>query len=59
MSTPAILLDNPKSESQSWEDWGFQLAEKYKTPALTPNLPLVPGQTVLRKCPSDLSNRSD
>lgn len=47
MSTPAILLDNPRGENQSWEDWGMQLAEKYKTPASTPNLPLVPGQAFL------------
>ena len=47
--TPAILIENPKGENQSWEDWGEKLAEKYKTPAATPNLPLVPGQDKLRK----------
>ena len=49
MPTPAILLDNPRGDNQSWEDWGLQLAEKYKTPADTPNLPIVPGQTTLRE----------
>jgi len=42
-ASSAILLDNPKAENESWETWGERLAEKYKTPAATPNLPLVPG----------------
>ena len=46
--TPAILIENPKGENESWEEWGEKLAEKYKTPAATPNLPLVPGQDKLR-----------
>jgi len=46
--TSAILLENPKAESESWETWGERLAEKYKTPAATPNLPLVPGFDKLR-----------
>ena len=54
MSTQSILLDNPKGDNQSWEDWGNQLAEKYKTPADTPGLPLVPGTTSIRKCLSKL-----
>jgi len=40
---PAILVDNPKGQNESWEAWGERLAEKYKTPAATPGLPLVPG----------------
>jgi len=47
MASTSILLDNPRGENQSWEDWGLQLAEKYKTPALTPGLPCVPGQISL------------
>jgi len=58
MSTQSILLDNPKGDNQSWEDWGVQLAEKYKTPADTPGLPLVPGTTSLRKCPFELGGRA-
>ena len=46
--TPAILIDNPKGENESWEAWGEKLAEKYKTPAATPGLPLVPGFDELR-----------
>jgi len=45
--TPAILIENPKGENESWETWGEKLAEKYKTPAATPNLPLVPGYETL------------
>ena len=56
MSAPSLLLENPKGDNQSWEDWGTQLAEKYKTPADTPGLPVVPGQTALRKCLSNLGN---
>jgi len=41
-ATPAILIDNPKLEGESWEAWGERLAEKYKTPSATPNLPNVP-----------------
>lgn len=58
--TPAILIENPKGENESWEEWGEKLAEKYKTPAATPNLPLVPGQDKLRTSskisPSSLIN---
>jgi len=50
MSSSSILLENPKGDNQSWEDWGTQLAEKYKTPADTPGLPIAPGQAALRKC---------
>lgn len=46
--TPAILIENPKGENESWEAWGEKLAEKYKTPAATPNLPVVPGFDKLR-----------
>ena len=46
--SPAILLENPKGENESWEAWGERLAEKYKTPAATPKLPLVPGHDKLR-----------
>jgi len=41
--TPPILVENPKGENESWEAWGERLAEKYKTPSATPNLPLAPG----------------
>jgi len=57
MVSSAILLDNPRDENQSWEDWGLQLAEKYKTPALTPGLPVVPGQTTFRTYLSDLNDQ--
>ena len=46
--SPAILSENPKLEGESWEKWGERLSEKYKTPAATPNLPLVPGHEKLR-----------
>ena len=46
--TPAILVENPKGENESWQQWGEKLAEKYKTPAATPNLPPVPGHDKLR-----------
>jgi len=58
MSTQSILLDNPKGDNQSWEDWGTELAEKYKTPADTPGLPLVPGTTSFRKCLSELGGQA-
>jgi len=45
--TSPILIENPKLENESWETWGERLAEKYKTPAATPNLPLVPGSDKL------------
>lgn len=50
--TPSILVDNPKAENESWETWGERLAEKYKTPAATPGLPLVPGFDKLRTYPT-------
>jgi len=58
MSTQSILLKNPKGDNQSWEDWGTQLAEKYKTPADTPGLPLVPGTTSFRKYTSELGGQT-
>ena len=58
MSTQSILLENPKGDNQSWEDWGTQLAEKYKTPADTPGLPLVPGTTSFRKFLSEFGGQA-
>ncbi|KAF9788060.1 hypothetical protein BJ322DRAFT_1181106 [Thelephora terrestris] len=47
MSNPELLKENPKGENESWESWGERLAQKYPTPAATPNLPLVPGHDKL------------
>lgn len=44
----ALLRENPKGENESWEAWGERLAQKYPTPAVTPNLPVVPGHDKLR-----------
>ena len=54
-SQSSILIENPKAENESWEEWGEKLALKYKTPANTPNLPLVPGQDKLRTSSVTLS----
>jgi len=43
----ALLRENPRGENESWEAWGERLAQKYPTPAVTPNLPLVPGRDKL------------
>lgn len=44
----ALLRENPRGETESWEAWGERLAQKYPSPAVTPNLPLVPGHDSLR-----------
>jgi len=43
-----LLKAHPKAEGESWETWGERLAQKYPTPAVTPDLPLVPGYDNLR-----------
>ena len=44
----AFLTANPKGENESWEEWGDNLAKKYKTPSDAPNLPFAPGYEKLR-----------
>jgi len=52
-----LLQDNPKGENESWEAWGERLAQKYPTPAVTPNLPLVPGQDKLPETWEEYGNQ--